>query len=491
MPWDAAKLAQKRANSAKLAGHPNTLSGKQKATALKDARRQAAEAAGAMQSEAASAVPADPTIALQRIAQWPERRQQQRREQAAAPSAASMASSPSPPMPTLDYQSAEGISLMALNSKMCALTTHATFEPLDPEGIDVPVTPSGASGSRWTQHTLYHIPNDPSTRSQSHLSSGTLSEVHRFRLDDPHPLNERLVSLALQMEASTEHACVSKSNVGGFQSRADLFTVFSSAIDSRQRSTCRQLHGIVSAALDELCAPPPALAQAPPPFQGGEAMMMPTPRSEGGSGDDADAASDSDAPQHGAQTEPQHLLDDQSAVPFAWPWRTGRPPLAEPLLLREACAWFNVNRASDSNLLHVHHPARWSAVYFVSAGPVEGPRHAPAGHLVFRGGRKPSSGRGGSSNTYFAVPPEPGCLWLFPGSMPHCVFPFEQALDDDAVLDTPRTVGDHDGTQSGTVSQRGQAAGRSAAASSPPRISVAINAEDAVPPPVYACDLCR
>ena len=147
------------------------------------------------------------------------------------------------------------------------------------------------------------------------------------------------------------------------------------------------------------------------------------------------------------------------ALKAEWDWRQqykGKKfDYRSPLVLHEACAWLNVNRATDSNLVHVHHPQRWSAVYFVQSGGVAEVA-PPAGHLVFRGGHRSAGGRRRCSHTYFAVPPEPGVLWIFPGSTPHCVFPY------------------------GEEGARG---------SGEARVSVAVNLLASVPPPVYECDL--
>lgn len=155
----------------------------------------------------------------------------------------------------------------------------------------------------------------------------------------------------------------------------------------------------------------------------------------------------------------------EDADPFMWPWRTCRPPLSHPLVLHPACAWANVNRATDHNLLHVHHPQRWSAVYFVRAGGADD-EPPPSGHLVFRGGRQATSGRTTCSHTYLAVPPIPGSLWLFPGAVPHCVFAFGATA----------------------TAVRGD---RPTSELLDARISVAINLDVALPPPVFECDLRR
>lgn len=87
MPWSAAKLAQKRANSAKVAGHPDKLSGKQKAVQLKQQRADA-RAVAAAHLECGPCDDQDQggaQAALERIARWRD---------AHAPSAQDM---PAPP----------------------------------------------------------------------------------------------------------------------------------------------------------------------------------------------------------------------------------------------------------------------------------------------------------------------------------------------------------------------------------------------------------
>ena len=65
MPWTADKLAAKRANSARISGKANApTSGKQRATQLKQQRStRRAEPADEL-------MPADPSVALARVAQW-------------------------------------------------------------------------------------------------------------------------------------------------------------------------------------------------------------------------------------------------------------------------------------------------------------------------------------------------------------------------------------------------------------------------------------
>ena len=71
-----------------------------------------------------------------------------------------------------------------------------------------------------------------------------------------------------------------------------------------------------------------------------------------------------------------------------------------------------------------------------------------------------------ASHSFLAVPPEPGTLWLFPGSVPHCVLGamhVDDPLDRSSELDTPMEKEDEEA-----------------------RISVAINLTEAIAPPPHA-----
>jgi hypothetical protein len=127
--------------------------------------------------------------------------------------------------------------------------------------------------------------------------------------------------------------------------------------------------------------------------------------------------------------------------------------------LHAANAWLNVNRADDTNLMHVHCNERWSAIYYVAASPSSD--LSLDGRLLFRGGSKrklPAHMQSSSpiaSHTYMTVAPIPGSLWLFPGSMPHRVL--------------------------GMLGAKGARA-EGSRGMWPPRISVAMNFLDAIPP---------
>ena len=264
-------------------------------------------------------------------------------------------------LPLLDCSSEEGISMMALSSKSCSLPRHASFEPLLARPVDVPLSEVGHTF--FSEHSSWRVPCDTACAAgRSRGSSGTSDTVHRFVVQraTSQPLNYRLNIMAVSAAAGPTGG-VSRSNLGGYQSKADLFVAGEEAESDRLLSSGRVLHGIVSAAMEELTAV--SIGREPKPADGP----------------------------------------------------------------RDAYAWLNVNKQQDSNMMHIHDPAKWSAVYFVSAGGASaraanagGPL---AGRLVFRGARI----SGTASHSYLAVPPEPGSLWLFSGGIPHCVMPFVPA----------------------------------------------------------------
>ena len=264
--------------------------------------------------------------------------------------------------------SAEGHALLGLNSKTCCLPRGCMFEPLQSPHEEVQI--SDAATGLFAAHSIFGVPCDPlCAAGKGRHRAGLVELVHKFTLEKSaaSPLNHRLLQWSLDTERLFEQSGVSKSNLGGYQSSANLFVSAREdpGID-RLLSSCRVLHGVVSAACEEVLRP--------------------------------------DAPN----------------------------PAGE---LHEACAWLNVNRGTDSNLIHIHDPNRFSAVYFVQAGTKAA---SPNGHLVFRGGCSSPK----ATHTYLAVPPEPGTLWLFPGSIPHCVLPqlagAAAAADERQIRSVPR-----------------------------------------------------
>ena len=132
----------------------------------------------------------------------------------------------------------------------------------------------------------------------------------------------------------------------------------------------------------------------------------------------------------------------------------GTSSLMRPL--HKANAWLNVNRANDQNLMHVHNSCRWSGTYYVAAPPDS--TEKLDGRLIFRAGskRRADGQPSAASHSFMTVPPTPGSLWLFPGSIPH------------RVLGSTMVPGKY---QKVEATERGMWA---------PRISVAINFLDAL-----------
>ena len=160
-----------------------------------------------------------------------------------------------------------------------------------------------------------------------------------------------------------------------------------------------------------------------------------------------------------------------------------------PTKLRGAYGWLNVNRPGDYNSLHTHPKNRWSAVYYVDSGKPQLMTRREvangsddnddvtvlssdiAGHLVFRGGSRTSP----TVRSYLALPPVPGILCLFPGSIPHCVL-------DNGPIDPAQSK--WKAKDRGIDGQCESCADSCPGPShSHPRISIAMNFRDAAPPP--------
>ena len=271
-----------------------------------------------------------------------------------------------------DQSSEVGMLLIAPGSRSCRLPLTTDFEPLNPPEDRIPV-----SNSMFDAHYRYLIPRDRHV--QIHGAAHSAADmVHHLTVMHPRcdHLNKQLMQFALLTEEQTVGLDVGKSNHGGFQSEPLLFfdsnhsdvgvgddQAANHQSATLSRAAIASLHEVVSLALDEVQLPGVA------------------------------AASSS--------------------------------------TLQQGIVWLNINRGTDSNMMHVHTPGRWSGVYFVASGEasglVEGSSTAAstnimaelAGHLVFRGGGKSAA----ATHTFFAVAPRPGSLYLFPGSVPHCVFP--------------------------------------------------------------------
>lgn len=279
--------------------------------------------------------------------------------------------------------------LLAGGSQSLRLPTWATFKPLElTDGHAAEV----ANRSMFCAHDTFDLPCDhgcPQMRGTGRSKQGLCDTIHRLTIarDLALPLNERLQATCLRKEAAAAAAVVHaaspgslqppddgdaaketdafgesvlRSNWGGYQSTETIFSGRDDPIEHESLRSCRDLHLLLSAALDEL-----------------ESHL-------GAAG-----------PQHPPPEAPE------------------RPAAGE---LHPAYGWINVNRSTDLNFMHVHDPLRWSAVFFVRGG--ERCADSNGGHLIFRGG-KPVDGT--TSHSYLAVPPTPSTLWLFPGSVPHAV----------------------------------------------------------------------
>lgn len=268
--------------------------------------------------------------------------------------------------PVYSQDSNVGLQLIAADSRSCALPYTSTFEPLVVNSTSIPASPQ-----TFLSHWRQLVPKER-TELERLGSASRAHIVHGFHVQRciSDPLNAQLVELATAME----HAAAKqqfgdgpfgahKSARGGFQSAPMLFQ-HSEVPDCDEEDVARPqlppaLHAVASAALNEIVA--------------GESL---------------------------ASTHAQR---------------------------HAGVAWLNVNRGSACNTTHVHNRDRWSCVYFVSAGGATdvdqlGCGHGTAsttGHLILRGGCQGS----GATHTYLAIPPVPGTLWLFSGSIPHCVFP--------------------------------------------------------------------
>ena len=163
----------------------------------------------------------------------------------------------------LDASTAEGIALIAHTSKSCGVPPHSSFELLDRAGAAMPLSPDA---SAWfSRHEVHRLPCDSGLTRLARYKSrmGFADELHCFTMQQAaaEPLNVRLNTLAHSTEKSSEHSGVNRSNQGGFQSRADLFTTREDADADRRSSVCRMLHSALAVALQEL--QPAAVARDP------------------------------------------------------------------------------------------------------------------------------------------------------------------------------------------------------------------------------------
>lgn len=264
---------------------------------------------------------------------------------------------------------------------------------------------SNAGAAWFTAHRSYRLPCDATDATLRRTHAGQSETLHCFTLNSSVAvsLNARLAALALDTERRPEEGGVRKSNVGGFQSKANLFAPHDDAKYDRELSSCRVLHGALTAAIEELRV----------------ASM-----------EDARDDATPDVRSSPIDSFERPLCEDQPLAESEDWLEANRAAHAELMRDYQCVAWLNVNREENFNKMHFHDPLRLSAVYFVSEGPRDPDSKstscAPDGHLLFRGGKRLLSSAM-PTHSFMAVPPVPGTLWVFPGAVPHCVMPYRAA----------------------------------------------------------------
>jgi len=352
-----------------------------------------------------------------------------------------------------------------------ALQNGATFDLLSPRKTSMPLTGAVAS-EMFESHTAFYLPCE---------GSAEHNVIHKFVVRDTRVLNEELEDWALFREGKYSAARIAilartgvpsqlkdlgkvVSNRGGYQSMANLWDV--GPWDAR---ACSQFVDDPGQPATRRFGQPAGQPPAPQEMVGRKHCRV----------------------LH--RIASQALEQIRQAATDA---NRGAPSSVTPARARisPGSAWLNVNRGSDVNLLHVHDRERLSGTYYVTGGhpatvavgapPTEGA--SLDGCLVFRAGAMPCAAGGASHTThsYLPVPPVPGELWIFPGSVPHAVLgsdggaaahapPPRPVLLSDLLLARPTR--DADGpTPSEQEAQRGLWR---------PRISIAMNFVEGVPYP--------
>ena len=302
--------------------------------------------------------------------------------------------------------------LRASESRTLSLPAAATFEPLE-SSSDVALGGVGSSSNIFSSHITHQLPCDARSRGHGRGRIGSYDLIHCFTLapELAASLNDRLNELALHREADARESAgeddgspssVSLSNWGGFQSDHQIFDAFEDDPTEREAfASCRELHGIASAAMDELIGA----------REGGALHPLYGWINVNRSSD--------------LNFLHVHAPDRWSAVYFVdggmWSAAAvagaGEPacePVCEPVCeAASACSSMGAEEddgnSSSADSARGDHPGSNLAGHL-------------AGHLVFRGGRplgEPTFG--GATNTYLGAPPNPGTLWLFPGLVPHGV----------------------------------------------------------------------
>jgi hypothetical protein len=121
-------------------------------------------------------------------------------------------------------------------------------------------------------------------------------------------------------------------------------------------------------------------------------------------------------------------------------------------------------------------PRTWCASY--EAATPSGEASSEVAQASAAGFRQASAVPGGMAqplpHAYLAVPPRPGTLWLFPGEVPHTVLPAQIKPPAEIAAEiTPPVLGSSSAARAPAFMNAGHA----------PRISIAVNFVDAIPPP--------
>jgi len=338
--------------------------------------------------------------------------------------------------------------LLANDSGALALPEQAVFEPLLAVGIEQSLDATAAAS--FTSHTAFVLPRVGSNetdvlhrfcvrtedRATANMTEGlkrfALHKERRARKSDEKPENRLGRSGDLPDAADRSAAGVAVSNVGGFQSYPDLFD-YNDLLEQEAASKR---------------GAPGALRQAARRGTAGGRFEL------NALGDAEFSQADVDGRRH------CHELLRIARVAIADLEMTSRqdeepelPSKATSQISHRANAWLNVSRAADFNVMHVHQADRWSGTFYVSGSPASD--QTLDGRLVFRTGPKPRAqaiaGPGAVSgaasgvasgaaatHAYHCVPPVPGTLWLFPGSVPHRVLGMLGACNQNNYVDVTR-----------------------------------------------------
>ena len=265
--------------------------------------------------------------------------------------------------------------LIALcHPKGLALPAVSTFEELIPEAVDVPLI--GRAAQYFAEHNSFSVPRDDNSHS--------IDTIHCFVIHEATRLNQGLREWAMLKEGKATAA------------RHDI--LHRSAMPS-------QIHD-----LGNVVSNRGGYQSQADLFQSQKASRVPV---------DFDSGEVSGNP----NVRELHFIASE-AVNVC-----GRTPLRA---IQPGCAWLNVNRGDDTNVLHTHLHGHLSGTYYVSSGQEPGPASMTTdGCLIFRAGGALSHA---TTHSFMRVLPVPGHLWLFPGNIPHVVMGCKLGMQDGALV---------------------------------------------------------